>query len=139
MTAPSREQVAAWWRDLLGGRCSREETFDRVRPWVEDQPEAVDDPITSMGLQHLHGFALTVEGRAGYLHDDQEIGAAFERWLTHGTRFDADPVSWKRDRYSQALQAVLREQGQQHGQAFAKRLVAAGWLSAGDVSQILRG
>jgi hypothetical protein len=137
VTAPSRQEVMAWWGDLLDGRCNREETFDRVRPWVEDSPEAIDDPITSMGLQHLHGFALTAEGRGGYLHDDQHIRAAFEQWLTHATRFDADPVGWRRDRYSEVLHAILRDQGRQHAQALAKRLVAAGWLSAGDVTQIL--
>ncbi|GAA0492745.1 hypothetical protein Ade02nite_69480 [Paractinoplanes deccanensis] len=65
VTPPSRAEVAAWWRDLLDGRCDRAETFDRARPWVEDSPAAIDDPITSMGLQQLHGFALTADGRAG--------------------------------------------------------------------------
>ncbi|MEU4559524.1 hypothetical protein AB0F72_14160 [Actinoplanes sp. NPDC023936] len=137
VTAPSREQVTAWWRDLLDGRCNREDMFDRARTWVEDSPEAIDDPITSMGLQQLHGFALTAEGRAGHLHGDQEIRAAFEQWFNHGTRFDADPIGWQRDRYSQALQAVLRAQGQQHAQALGKRLVAEGWLSTRAVTQIL--
>ena len=138
VTAPLRQEVTAWWRDLLDGRCSPEETFERVRPWVEDPPEAVDDPITLMGLQQLHGLGLTAEGRAGHLHEDQEIRAAFEQWLTHGTRFDADPAGWQRDRYRQALETVLRDQGRQHAQTLAKRLVAADWLSGEDVAQILR-
>ncbi|AEV86539.1 hypothetical protein ACWT_5522 [Actinoplanes sp. SE50] len=138
VTAPSRQDVEAWWRDLLDGRCSREETFDRVRPWVEDPPDAVEDPITMMGLQQLHGFALTVDGRAGHLHDDQEVRAGFEQWLTHGTRFDADPAGWRRDRYRQALLAVLRDQGRQHARTLAKRMVAADWLSTEDAEQILR-
>lgn len=138
VTAPSRAQVAAWWRDLLDGRCDRDETFDRARPWVEDSPEAIDDPITSMGLQQLHGFALTAEGRAGRLHDNQGIRTAFEQWLIHGTRFDADPAAWQRDRYRQALETVLRNQGQQHAQTLAMRMVGAEWLCAEDVAQILR-
>ncbi|MBB2949093.1 hypothetical protein FB565_008898 [Actinoplanes lutulentus] len=137
LPAPSREQVAAWWRDLLEGRCDHEETFDRVRQWVEDSPEAIDDPITSMGLQQLHGFALTAEPGAGRLHHDQEVRAAFEQWLTHGTRFDADPGGWQRERYRQSLQAVLRDHGRQHAQAIAKGLLAEGWLSAADVRQIV--
>jgi len=134
---PSRADVAAWWRDLLEGRCSREEIHERVRPWVEERPEALGDPITSMGLQHLHGFALSTNERAGYLHSDQDIRAAFERWLAHGERFDADPDGWQRDRYTQALDAVLSEQGPQRARALANRLVARGWLSAEDVTQIL--
>jgi hypothetical protein len=79
VTAPSRQQVAAWWRDLLDGRCSREEIDER----------------------------------------------------------DADPDGWQRDRYTRALDAVLRDQGPQHARALADRLVARGWLSAEDVAQIL--
>jgi hypothetical protein len=90
-----------------------------------------------MGLQQLHGLGLTAEGRADHLHDHPEIRAAFEQWLAHGTRFDADPVGWQRDRYRQALKAVLRDQGQQHAQTLAKRMVAADWLSAEDAAQIL--
>jgi hypothetical protein len=108
---PSRSDVEAWWRDLLDGRRSREKIHERVRPWVEDPPEAVDDPVTSMGLQHLHGFGLTVEDGDEYLHSELQIRTAFERWLTHGERFDADPAGWQGDRYLEALNAVLREQG----------------------------
>lgn len=127
VTAPSRAQVTAWWRDLLDDRCSHEEIFDRVRPWVEDQPDAVGDPITLMGLQQLHGFALTAT----------ESRTAFEQWLTHGTRFDADPAGWQRDRYRQAVQGILRDQGRQQAHTFARRLVATGRLSDSDVTRIL--
>ena len=135
--APLRQEVTAWWRDLLDGRRSREETFERVRTWVEEPPVAIDDPITLMGLQQLHGLGLTAERRAGHLHEDREIRALFEQWLTHGTRFDADPAGWQRDRYRQALETVLRDQGQQHAQTLAKRMVAADWLPAEEVARIL--
>lgn len=137
MRAPSRADVVMWWRDLLDGRCSREDMYERVRPWVEETPQFIDDLITSMGLQHLHNFALTSEGRTGRLHDDQAMQATFEKWLIQGQRFDADPAAWQRDRYTQAVQATLREQGPQQAQALANRLVARGWLSAEDITQIL--
>jgi hypothetical protein len=129
---PSREQVAAWWLDLHDGRCSRAETHERARPWVEETPEAVDDPIVSMGVQQLYGFALS-DPR----HGDQECRALFERWLAHGERFDADPEGWERDRVIAAVQAIRRDQGPERAQALALQLAARGSLSAEDVIRIL--
>jgi hypothetical protein len=83
--APSREDVAAWWLDLLDGRCGREETHGRARPWVEEIPEEVEDPITAMGLQHLYGLGLRGDDRAG------EARALYEQWLTHGSPSAAEP------------------------------------------------
>ncbi|MBL7255377.1 hypothetical protein [Paractinoplanes lichenicola] len=125
--APSREDVEAWWRDLLDGRSSRSETHERVRLWVEDPPEPIADPITLMGLQHLHGFGLT---------DGEQIQATFDQWIAHCERFDADPAGWQRDRYLEALKGVLREQGTQHAWSLADRLTARGWVTPDDVAQV---
>ena len=127
---PGRADVVEWWRDLIDGRSSAEEIHERVRPWAEETAEALGDPITSMGLQLLHGFALRTD-------DPVDHAAAFERWLTQGERFDADPDGWQRDRYIEALVAVRRDQGPQHARALAHRFLARGWLSTEDVTQVL--
>lgn len=136
--APSRDAVATWWRDLLDGRCSLAETHERVRPWVEEDLEAIDDPITAMGVQHLYGYGLSGDDRDGVdRHRDPEARALFERWLAHGERFDADPDCWHRDRLTQAVHAIRREQGPDRAQALAIQLVAQGSLSLEDVTRIL--
>ncbi|MFI5890188.1 hypothetical protein ACIA5D_08705 [Actinoplanes sp. NPDC051513] len=123
VAGPSRETVAAWWRDLLDGRCGPEETHERVRPWVEETPEAVDDPITAMGIQQLYGASGSTR-------------ALFGTWLAHGERYDADPDGWIRDRHLQAVQAVRRDQGPDRAQALALQLVARGELSTDDVAGV---
>lgn len=127
--APSREEVTAWWQDLVDGRCGPEETYERVRSWVEETPEEVDDPITSMGLQELYSLGLS--------GGDPGTRAQFERWLAHGERFDADPDGWQRDRLAQSVVAVRREQGPDRARALALQLVAQGSLSTEDVTRIL--
>jgi hypothetical protein len=83
---PSREDVARWWRELLDGRCDLDDLYDRVQPWAEDRPREIDDPITSMGVQQLHGFSVGA--------DDQPRGLLFELWLAQGELYDADPEGW---------------------------------------------
>jgi len=61
----------------------------------------------------------------------------YERRFRETVRFDADPDGWQRDRYTQALDAVPRDQGPQRARALADRLVARGWLSSEDGTQIL--
>lgn len=86
-----------------------------------------------MGLLHLHGYGLA----AGPTQDDPEIRAAFERWLSHGERFDADAAGWQRDRYREAVTGILRDQGPQQARALADRLIARGRLAPADVASIL--
>jgi hypothetical protein len=118
---PERAVVAGWWQALLDGRAGAGETFERVRPWIEETPEAVHDPITSMGLQLLYNGDT----------------ARYEQWLADGERYDADPEEWERDRYRQSLVAVRRDQGLTRARAFALQLVARDQLSDADVEVIL--
>ncbi|GIE99457.1 hypothetical protein [Paractinoplanes rishiriensis] len=120
---PSRDEVAGWWRDLLDGRCGEEEIQERVRPWIEEDAVAVDDPITAMGLQHLFGYGVT---------RDQ-----LERWLDQGKRHDADPAGWQRDRFAGSVLAVRRDRGVEHARALALQLESQGRLSAADVARLL--
>ena len=131
--APTREAVTAWWLDLLAGRCSPAATRERVRPWVEETPEFVDDPITAMGIQQLYGLSLRAD------LGEQEIRAQFQRWQTHGERFDADPDGWQRDRLLESVHAIRRTQGPERAQALALQLVARGSLSTEEVSEHLSG
>jgi hypothetical protein len=127
-----------WWRDLLDGRRGRAETHELVRPWVEETPEALDDPITSMGVQHLYGFGPGADDRDGADHHrGPEAAARLAHWLSHGERFDADPDGWHRDRIIQSVHAIRREQGHGRAQALASQLVARGELSSEDVTRIL--
>jgi hypothetical protein len=129
--APTREAVTAWRLDLLAGRCSPADTHERVRLWVEETPEAVDDPITAMGTQELYGLSLRADP------SDQQAHARFQRWLAHGERFDADPDGWQRDRLVDSVHAIRRSQGRERAQALALQLVARGSLSAADVGDFL--
>jgi hypothetical protein len=123
-----RDDVAVWWQALLDNRRSPAEIHEWVRPWVEETGDAIDDPITAMGVQHLYGF----EGRPG-----PEAHALFERWLAHGERFDADPEGWQRERLTQSVLAIRRDQGLERARALALQLAARGSLSDADVSRIL--
>lgn len=129
VTPPSREEVAAWWQDLIDGRCGRAETHERVRPWIEETPEAVDDPITSMGLQQLYGF--------GSWPGDAAVADRFGQWRRHGERFDDDPDGWVRDRLVRSVLAVRRDQGLGQAQALALQLAAQGSLTPEDITRIL--
>jgi hypothetical protein len=124
---PSREDVAMWWLALLDRRWSPEQTHDQVRPWVEETADAIDDPITFMGVQQLYAF----DGRS-----DPGARALFERWLAHGERFDADPDGWQRDRLIQSVLAIRRDQGPERAQALALQLAATGSLSDADVARL---
>jgi hypothetical protein len=135
---PTRGDVTRWWRDLLDGQSTREQAGELARPWVEDPSGDIGDPITLMGLQHLHGFALTGADRE-HVHSDPEIRAAFERWLGHGHRFDADPDGWQRDRYRQAVEATLRNEGPDRARALANHLRKRGWLTTEDVTRLFSG
>ncbi|GID92968.1 hypothetical protein ACFQFC_06130 [Amorphoplanes digitatis] len=125
---PAREEVEAWWRDLLDDRCGREGTHERVRPWVEETSEAIDDPITTMGVQQLYSLTMS---------DGTGAGELFERWLEHGERFDADPEGWERDRTIQAVLAIRRDQGPDRARALAIQLAARGSLTDEDVAGII--
>ncbi|MET0419626.1 MAG: hypothetical protein ABW022_26725 [Actinoplanes sp.] len=124
MRPPTREDVTAWWRELLAGRASQAQTHERVRPWVEETPEAVDDPITAMGVQQLYGLG------------DQRTRARYEQWLAHAERFDADPDGWQRDRLIESVDAIRRTQGAERARALALQLVARGSLSAEDIGYL---
>ena len=128
---PSREDVEAWWSALLDGRRSPEEIHAYVRPWIEEPPDTIDDPITWMGLQQLYGLT------DGLSQKDPEAGAVFEKWLAHGERFDADPEGWQHDRLLQSVQAIRREQGPERARALAIQLMNQGQFSRDDVTHIL--
>jgi hypothetical protein len=128
---PSREGVALWWGALLEGRRSRDEIHEYVRPWIEEPPETIDDPITWMGLQQLYGLT---DDRS---QNDTDAGALFEKWLAHGERFDADPDRWQHDRLVQSVQAIRREQGPERARALAMQLMGQGQFSPEDVIHIL--
>lgn len=100
---PSRADVAAQWKALIGGRTTRAEIHAWAAPWVEIDAWA-EDPMTVSGLMHLHEFALTrlSDGaasprRAGdgpYIHPDSAIVAQLTRWQTYCDEYDADPPGW---------------------------------------------
>jgi hypothetical protein len=122
--APAREQVAGWWRDLMAGR----DIVDRMVLWIEQPPDRVDDPITLIGLQQLHSFALS--GRT-------DVGAALAVWLDDGRRHDANPERWQRDRYAESLRVTLRDHGPERARALGHDLVRGGFLPAGEVAHVL--
>src|SRR5690606_36891970 len=96
---PTRKDVEARWRSLVQGRTSRRDVHEWTAEWVERRDSEIDDPMVRNALQHLHGFDLmrdasdgTVRHGAGesYVHSDDDIQRALNRWLANCQEFDAD-------------------------------------------------
>ncbi|MGP4112940.1 hypothetical protein ACTWP5_18770 [Streptomyces sp. 4N509B] len=118
---PSRDDVAARWRALIDGNMTREDIHAWAAQWVGNVP--ISDPMVDTALLYLHGFGLTVgpnpshpTDRTGddYLHSDQDIVLAFERWQADCTKYDTDPERFRREKRA-AAQAYLERERREKG------------------------
>jgi hypothetical protein len=115
----TRADVDAFWVALLGGGATREEVHAWAAPWVERMLSEIEDPMTTNGLQHLHGFSLRYnperpsllgyESDWPYLHSRQEIADGLDQWRQNCVRFDANPAEYIRAAREQAMAALGAE------------------------------
>jgi len=121
---PTREDVATRWLALIHGQVSRETVHDWAAQWVGKAP--VSDPMVDTGLLHLHGFGLTVgtspsyspDRQSGaYMHSDEDIARAYERWQADCVKFDTDREGFRREKRAAAEAYLERERRNKGGRS----------------------
>lgn len=109
--APTRDEVAAHWVELIQGRLSRAEAHAWASQWVGVAEAEVADLMAENGLLHLHGFSMTATGGSqdDYVHTHSDIVDAYGRWLHDCARFDADPTVFMSEKRAEARAYLERE------------------------------
>ncbi|MBQ1094075.1 hypothetical protein [Streptomyces sp. B93] len=111
-TGPTRADVEAQWRALIEGRLSRQDVHVWAAQWVGVPEARVVDPMVENGLLHLHGFSMESPSAGAaktYMHPDDAVTAALERWRRDCVRFDQDPVGFLSERRAAARAYAARE------------------------------
>jgi hypothetical protein len=113
---PTRDDVTSHWVALIERRSTREAVHDWAAQWVGKVP--VSDPMVDTALLYLHGFGLTVGPNPSYstrresgeyMHSDEEIVRAYERWRADCVKYDTDREGYLREKRAAAHSYLERE------------------------------
>jgi hypothetical protein len=120
--------VEPLWSDLMDGRSTAQETATRARMLMET---ANATHVANWGLSSLYAIAIRKVPAA------EDVSVAHERWRRHVREYQADPVAWDCNYYSQVIIDFAERHGTERARAFGAKLVASGELRQADLSAAL--
>ena len=141
----ARDEVRAWWTDLVEGRRSRLE----AARWAEHRLAAGavgDEELVTQALLFLQAVDLIHDGRRGesavrysrsqqasFLTSDPEVATALAGWIEELRRYDLNPHAWNAAYLVNLIADFAARHGADRAWHFADKLIASGHLEVAAV------